>query len=151
MQNSPVKSITSPHIQHSHTLRDDVERLICAAKYGENANGEGGQFNCWGLLRYIEHEHFGIDLPTTSLGNAMARLYDERMKSGNWQVVDEPFHGAGVLMRAGADPHCGVWLEFDGGGVLHCERGTDVRFIRSAELRMHGYSKLKFYRFENNG
>ena len=92
--------------------------------------------------------HFGVDLPITSLGDPIADLHGERLKAGEWRIEDEPFHGAGVLMRTGNDPHCGVWLDFEGGGVLHCERGNGVVWQRAQVLKNHGYSKLKFYRFE---
>lgn len=127
----------------------DVIHYIQHYQYGDDGTGEDGKFNCWGLLRDIQSRFFGIDLPRTSLGNEAAYLYDKRMKSGDWELVDKPFHGAGVLMRSGHEPHCGVWLDFDGGGVLHCERGSGVRFQKMADLRVHGYSNLKYYRFNN--
>lgn len=128
---------------------DDITNYILNYRYGENACGENGLFNCWGLLRDIQMRFFGIDLPMTSLGDPLADLYSNKMKSGLWQIVDEPFHGCGVLMRAGSDPHCGVWLDFDGGGVLHCERGNGVLWQNNQSLRMSGYGNLKFYRFHN--
>lgn len=135
--------------QASAIAPDDIIKYMTNYTYGDDANGENGQFNCWGLLRDVQHRFFGIDLPPTSLGDAMAALYGKKMTSGDWVVVDEPFHGAGVLMRAGAEPHCGVWLDFDGGGVLHCERGAGIRWQRGQDLRVSGYSNLKFYRFLN--
>ena len=128
---------------------NDVINYIQNYTYGENATGENNQFNCWGLLRDVQRRFFGIELPKTSLGDEVAALYDKKMKRGDWVIVDKPFHGAGVLMRAGSDPHCGVWLDFDGGGVLHCERGHGVRFQRGNDLRVNGYSNLKYYRFIN--
>ena len=128
---------------------DDIGWYIRSFQYGENATGEDGLLNCWGLLRHVQARHFGIDLPTVSLGDALAHLYDERMTSGAWQIVPEPFHGAGVLMRDGQEPHCGVWLDIEGGGVLHCVRGIGVRWQKPLALHMSGYSRLKFYRFDN--
>lgn len=127
----------------------DVIHYMANYSYGEDANGENGQFNCWGLLRDVQRKFFGIELPITSLGDPIAQLYDERLKSGDWVKEQGPFHGAGVLMREGHEPHCGVWLDFDGGGVLHCERGNGIRFQGLLDLRACGYSKLKFYRFIN--
>lgn len=151
MRNSQVP-VTSKNVSQVLPIqRKDVERYIATYRYGENCNGENGCFNCWGLLRDVQAQFFGIDLPLTSLGDPMADLYESRMKTGDWQIVDQPFHGAGVLMRDGEDPHCGVYLDFDGGGVLHCERGIGVRWHKMADLRVHGYSRLKFYRFDNNG
>lgn len=127
----------------------DIEYYMINFSYGENANGENGQFNCWGLLRDVQARFFGISLPKSNLGDEIAELYNHKMKSGSWEIVDKPFHGCGVLMREGIEPHCGVWLDFDGGGVLHCERGNGIRFQNMASLRMSGYSHLKYYRFNN--
>lgn len=128
---------------------DDLLEYMTKYKYGENACGEDGLFNCWGLLRDVQMRFFGINLPMTSLGDPLADLYSNQMKSGRWEIVDKPFHGCGVLMRAGNDPHCGVYLDFDGGGVLHCERGNGVLWQNTHSLRVLGYGNLKFYRFDN--
>lgn len=130
-------------------LPSDVSHYVLSYRYGENATGENNEFNCWGLLRDIQKRFFGINLPKTSLGDPIAELYSNQMKSGLWEIVDKPFHGCGVLMRSGNDPHCGVWLDFDGGGVLHCERGNGVLWQREHELRASFYSNLKYYRFSN--
>ncbi len=135
--------------QHLTITPDDVWNYVLNYQYGDNACGENNQFNCWGLLREIQQKFFGINLPITSLGDPIAQLYSNKMKSGAWMVVDQPFHGCGVLMRDGRDPHCGVWLDFDGGGVLHCERGNGVLWQREQDLRLSCYANLKFYRFDN--
>ena len=135
--------------QASVMQASDVIAYITNYTYGDDANGENGLFNCWGLLRDVQRRFFGIQLPLTSLGDPMAAMYEGKMKSGDWVIEPEPFHGAGVLMRSGLEPHCGVWLDFDGGGVLHCERGSGIRWQNEADLRVCGYSNLKFYRFNN--
>lgn len=135
--------------QHSSITPSDIGHYVMTYKYGDNANGENNEFNCWGLLRDVQRRFFGIELPKTSLGDPLAELYSKQMKSGRWEIVDEPFHGCGVLMRAGNDPHCGVWLDFEGGGVLHCERGNGVLWQKEHELRASLYANLKFYRFKN--
>ena len=136
----------SPHLA---IAPDDIVHYMTHYRYGDNANGENGLFNCWGLLRDVQKRFFGIELPETSLGDPLAALYKERMTTGAWQIIDQPFHGAGVLMRDGLDPHCGVWLDFDGGGVLHCERGNGVLWQNKVQLHLYGYSNLKFYRFKH--
>ncbi|NLX17616.1 MAG: hypothetical protein GXY45_11720 [Ramlibacter sp.] len=129
--------------------RSVIDHYVRSFRYGDNATGEDGLLNCWGLLRHVQQHYFGIDLPATSLGDDMARLYEQRMQSGRWLIVPRPFHGAGVLLRDGQEPHCGVWLDVDGGGVLHCERGVGVRWQKPLDLRMAGYGRLKYYRFDN--
>lgn len=127
---------------------NDLTDYIMNYRYGEDACGENGLFNCWGLLRDVQKRFFDIQLPKTSLGDDLANLYAKQMRSGFWEVVEKPFHGCGVLMRTGLDPHCGVWLEFDGvSGVLHCERGNGVLWQNVEALRVLGYGNLKYYRF----
>lgn len=95
--------------------------------------------DCWGLLRHVQKEHFGVNLPDAPTV--------EPYRHGEWVQADQPFHGAGVLLRAGHDPHVGVWLDVDGGGVLHSLRGAGVIFTAAPALRIQGFSKPRFYRF----
>lgn len=105
-------------------------------------------FDCWGLLRHVQAEHFGKVIPDVPEFGAVARdMYDERMHSREWEIADKPFHGAGVLMRGGDDPHVGAWLDLEGGGVLHSMERVGVIWSPRATLRMLGFSRLKFYRF----
>lgn len=127
-------------------IAQDVVHYITSYRYGENAMGENGLFNCWGLVRDVYSKFFNIQLPKSNLGDPLAELHQERINSKRWVPIDAPIHGAGVLMRDGQEPHCGVWLDFDGGGVLHCERINGVRFQSISDLNNNGYSKLRFYR-----
>jgi cell wall-associated NlpC family hydrolase len=105
-------------------------------------------FDCWGLLRHVQDAHFGIEIPDVPAFGAVAReMYDERMNSREWEIVDQPFHGAGVLMRGGDDAHVGIWLDLEGGGVLHSMERVGVIWSPKLTLRMLGFCRLKFYRF----
>jgi hypothetical protein len=74
-------------------------------------------------------------------------MYQERMTSHAWEIICAPEHGAGVLMRGGDDPHVGIWLECDGGGVLHAMERVGVIWTPRQTLRLIGFSRLKYYRF----
>lgn len=105
-------------------------------------------YDCWGLLRHVQGRHFGKQIPDVPEFGYMAReMHLQRMLSGEWELVESAFHGAGVLMRGGDDPHVGVWLTLEGGGVLHAMERVGVIWSPSASLRMLGFSRLKFYRF----
>lgn len=106
-------------------------------------------FDCWGLLRHIQNTHYGRRLPDVTLGQGgtAGEAYADRMQSGAWELTPQPFDGAGVLLRAGSDPHVGVWLDVDGGGVLHALEGVGVVFQAPQSLRMSGFGRMKFYRF----
>lgn len=103
-------------------------------------------FDCWGLLKEIRDIHFGGGIPEVAFGDAARDLYGTKMRSGDWELVAAPKHGDGVLLRDGDDPHVGIYLDFDGGGVLHAQEGSGVVFTGMRELRFLGYSHAKFYR-----
>lgn len=105
-------------------------------------------FDCWGLLRYVQAAHFGRALPDLPEFGAVARdLYQARMTSRAWESIAVPEHGAGVLMRDGDAPHVGVWLDCEGGGVLHAMERVGVVWTPRQSLRLIGFSRLKYYRF----
>lgn len=104
------------------------------------------EYDCWGLLKAVRDAHFGGGIPDTPLGDAARDLYSEKLRSRDWEIVDTPSHGDGVLLREGDEPHVGVYLDLDGGGVLHAQDGTGVVFTSIRDLRLIGYSYPKFYR-----
>lgn len=71
--------------------------------------------DCWGLVRLVYADRYGIELPSWADGyldlsdrdGIGAALAAERQV---WQAVDRPAEGDVVLMRAGTLPHVGVWL-----------------------------------------
>jgi cell wall-associated NlpC family hydrolase len=124
----------------------DINRYI-GLQWSAGARGPDA-FDCWGLLRHVQAQHFGKIVPdVTEFGAVVRDMYDERMNSREWEIADQPFHGAGVLMRGGDDPHVGVFLDLEGGGVLHSMERVGVIWSPRATLRLLGFSKLKFYRF----
>ncbi|MBR8084568.1 NlpC/P60 family protein [Burkholderia vietnamiensis] len=125
---------------------DDINRYV-GLEWAAGARGPD-TFDCWGLLRHVEAEHFGVKVPDVpELDDAARELYREQMASGACEIVPAPFHGAGVLMRGGDDPHVGVWLDCEGGGVLHSMERVGVIWSPRASLRLLGFSRLTFYRF----
>lgn len=125
---------------------EDVNRYI-GLPWVAGARGPA-QFDCWGLLAHVQTRYFGRSMPVlTALGGAAREAHDSRVRSGEWETVDQPFHGAGVLMRGGDDPHVGVWLELQGGGVLHAMERFGVIWTPRSALRLQGFSRLTFYRF----
>ncbi|MEI2416223.1 NlpC/P60 family protein [Orrella sp. JC864] len=124
---------------------DDANRYI-GLPWRFGARGPDA-YDCWGLLHECRARHFGGGVPDTVLGQAAKRLYSRKLKSGEWEVVDLPAHGDGVLLRAGNDPHVGIYLDLDGGGVLHALEGCGVVFTPMRGLVSLGYSNPKFHRF----
>lgn len=116
------------------------------------ANGGLGPeaFSCWGLVRWIQREHFGRELPEIPVDaddrDAIVAGMEAVLRSGEWTRTLMPEEGAGVVLRVARDPlHVGVWVNADGGGVLHCVRHSGVWFSTRARLRQQGYVRCDFY------
>lgn len=105
-------------------------------------------YNCWGLLKVVQEVHFGVSMPYLVMGDEVGirAAYSDKMRSGEWQIVAEPSHGDGVLLRAGTHPHVGVWLDIDGGGVLHSLEGSGVIFTLRSNLNALGFGSSQYYK-----
>lgn len=116
---------------------------------------EGGEtpegFNCWGLLRYVLRYNFGVIIPNVPIHDATASVqwFVNGVRAGEVIELPGPVHGAGVLLRGGDAPHVGVYLDIDGGGVLHALEDLGVVFSPMDSLRVLGYSRLKYYRYDS--
>ncbi|MBR9971194.1 NlpC/P60 family protein [Magnetospirillum sulfuroxidans] len=117
------------------------------------ASGGSGpdSFNCWEFVRMVQARHFGRLLP--EIGNpedmlVMGRTFRDHPERRRWAKVETPAEGDCVLLRRSRHPiHVGVWLDVDGGGVLHCAEGAGVVFQRSDALALNGWAVEGFYRF----
>lgn len=109
--------------------------------------------DCWGLIRLVYAERFGVDLPSfadlyqsTADGEAVTGLINGHI--GPWREIakgDEQ-DGDGVLMSvAGLPRHIGVVVS--PGLVLHSERGTGSRIESYWSMRLRR-RVLGFYRHE---
>lgn len=108
-------------------------------------------FDCWGLVRYVQRQHYGISLEHVpvdfSSHAAILRTFIMTKEHDNWRPVDRPEDGDIVEMGSSRHPHhIGVWLDVDSGGVLHCVEGAGVGFQRKASLRVFGWSKITYMR-----
>ena len=65
--------------------------------------------------------------------------------------VAQPRDGDVVLMRQAKNPvHVGIWLDVDGGGVLHCCRNSGVVFQNVPTLNATGWFLHSYYQVKNN-
>lgn len=109
-------------------------------------------FNCWGLMRWIQLYEFGRELPTITIGDidATVKAHSDSLETGVYRLVDSPMHGDCVLLRGGNNPHVGVWLEIDGGGVIHSQTSIGVIWTPLHRLNQLGYSRRVYYRVRAN-
>lgn len=121
---------------------------------GGTPDRESWSFNCWSLFRVVQARHYGRTVPViadpgTAVGRA--RLFRRHPELRRWRRVSRPRDGDGVKMTCAESPlHVGVWLDVDGGGVLHC-REEGVTFQSPRLLRVSGVRIEGFYRFGPSG
>lgn len=112
-----------------------------------------GEHDCWQFFRRVQREQFGFDIPEVDLpfdaGNTLscARALTEGRECDKWSETDRPTEGCAVLLARGTRPtHVGVWVDANGGAVLHCARGSGVVLQDLASLNRHGWGGMRFYR-----
>lgn len=130
---------------------DQVNRLI-GLPWVSGARGPCS-FDCWGLVYFVYREYFGIELPQfpgiKEIGLfAVARLLKEGTTfGGDWTEINQPVHGCGVAMGFNRRlHHVGVWLDLDGGLVLHAAETSRVAAARLSDLRKTGINQVVYYR-----
>lgn len=104
-------------------------------------------YDCWGLLRHIQWKHFGKDLPCIRGLSVEERrdLHRDGLAREEWHPVSTPMHGDAALLRGGDSPHVGVYLDIDGGGILHSLEGVGVIFSKRIALAAQGYGRIQYY------
>ena len=117
----------------------------------------GGQgpdgFDCWGLVRYVLARHFNILAPTVDIDadnlKACALALDSGKRDNKWLETADPVEGDVALMAHARYPsHVGIWLDVDGGGILHCLRGAGVVYSTPVKLRLSGWGRIEYYRYK---
>ena len=106
-------------------------------------------YDCMAFFKFIQKEHFGICVPQIIApdyndGEALADMFSTDPERKKWVKVPKPFHGCGTLVHRPL--HIGVWLNIDGGGVLHCSRGIGVIFTQDSSWHMSGYGRKEYFR-----
>jgi cell wall-associated NlpC family hydrolase len=132
---------------------EEVDALLdCQYKEGSFGPPENG-FNCWGLLHYVQAVYFGVQMPRAPIGDAerCKQMFADHVTADVWALVEKPEHGNGALMRGGDNPHVGIYLDFDGGGILHALEGVGVVFTTVDRLNYMGFARTKYYRLSNGG
>jgi cell wall-associated NlpC family hydrolase len=117
------------------------------------ANGAQGPdaFDCWALVRHVQREHYGRELPIIGVDAddlaAVGAAFAGHPERARWQRVDAPQDGDCVLTHRGAQlDHVGVYLDLDGGRVLHAVRGSGVVCTALPVLQRLGWHPVEFYR-----
>lgn len=110
-------------------------------------------FDCWGLLHYVYKEHLGISLPEYQGADAESirtalRLIDAGPDAHQFERVLIPENLSAVAMGAASRlHHVGVYIDVDGGKVLHCQRNQGVVFQSVPDLQKRGFARIEFYNY----
>lgn len=107
-------------------------------------------YDCWGLAREVQRRLFSRDMPAIETPPeslvGLARLIANSPIRRSWRRSERPCHGAMVEMARERTPwHIGVYLDVDGGGVIHSAQHAGVCFDRVAVLRLGGWRRVTYY------
>lgn len=114
-------------------------------------NGAEGPdaYDCWGLVRAVLRDRFGIALPAVNVDAlaplAVRRAFRDSGEYDHWQEIDAPVVEGDVVLMSHAKHvhHIGLWTA---GGVLHAVEGAGVVHQHLQSLRMHGWNVVSVYR-----
>lgn len=98
----------------------------------------------------MQKNHFNLDLPIIDVDFdsllKTVRAFDSKTERSNWDEIKRPVDGCVVsLSHAKHTSHVGVYLDIDGGGVLHCVRGAGVIFSTMSNLKLSGWGRISLY------
>ena len=112
------------------------------------------EFDCWGLISTVMRERAGIDVPLAPVARDRDDLRDvlrEFQQSPlhiDWLEIKKPERDLdGALMAQGKYPvHVGLYINADGGKVLHAIKEGGVVCMSLATLRHNGFRVVRWYR-----
>lgn len=108
-------------------------------------------YDCWGLVWHVYGCRFGVVLPAypgICGANLMAagRRIDQGRRNYEWQRIDTPEHGCTVAMsQSRRFHHVGIWLDLDGGRILHSRAGAGTLLESIGSLKRSRW-RVAFYR-----
>lgn len=109
-------------------------------------------YDCWGLVVEIHRRLYGRTLEIIPVEEnnlkALIRTIDAHPERQHWEAVKNPREGNIALMRQSRHPiHVGIWLDVDGGGIMHCIQGAGVVFQNLLSLGSMGWKIDNYYRY----
>lgn len=115
--------------------------------------GEGPQaYSCWGFFRMVQTTRFGIAVPAVHVDvdddAALLHAVSRHPEGQRWEKVSAPRHGDAVIVHRPL--HIGIWIDYEGGGVLHCVRGIGVIFTPGSAWASSGFGRREYRRIKNS-
>lgn len=111
-------------------------------------------YDCWGLVKTVLQRHYHTHVPLIILAEnnlkTLLEAFVAHPERRRWIPAQKPFDGDVVLLRQSRYPcHVGLWLDVDGGGILHAHQGAGVVFQKEQDLKVMGWSIEGFYRHQS--
>jgi hypothetical protein len=131
----------------------EIVYSVLGVKYESGSMGPD-TFDCWGLVRHVQKEAFGRELqiiePPSDNARDLVKFIRNHSEHLNWEKVDAPVHGGVVELSNSNNPHhIGVYLDIDGGGILHCSF-AGVTFDPLIVLKASGWRRFNFYKYKHD-
>lgn len=110
-------------------------------------------FDCWGLVYWIYKQHFNVELPSYPCVNALnlkqvTQVVTDESKDLEWFKLENAVDNCVVAMSKNTKHlhHVGLYLDVDGGLVLHAldERNVIAQPLR--DLTRTGWRRVEFYK-----
>lgn len=109
-------------------------------------------WDCMAFAVHVQRCYFGIEMPDVIIPDyddprSLVALNNGHHEHAHWRPVEVPQHGDMVLIRK--PMHYGVYLDVDGGGVLHCVRGQGVVFTKLSNWLASGFGRREYLRHQS--
>ncbi|TXN23985.1 glycoside hydrolase [Methylobacterium sp. WL9] len=139
-------------MQHIECLQP---KAVCPAAYVSALQGQPNtvEKHCWEWVRLFQRDLLDRNLPPVLISDRLnarelVKAFHAHPERKRWRQTPAPAHGAIVLMhRPGSHAraiHAGVYLDLDGGGVLHADEDAGVTFDDPASLNLRNW-RTEFY------
>ncbi len=120
-------------------------------KWGLGASGPDA-YDCHHLVIELQKKIYNKELPSVAVNAASLRdIVKKISKDKVWdrfEKIDSPEDGCIVKLFTAVNPdHIGLYIDIDGGGIIHSLRHTGVVFD-TVFILQKTYSKLEFFRYK---
>ena len=136
------------------TITDIMHYMAAPYTTGGGSIEEG--FDCWTLLKDIYKHQLNVeipDLPHININDVYSlreNITNEKAIRSDWLLLDSPVNLCAVAMSKfnRCVHHVGVFIDIDGGKVLHTSPGIGVSFVKLNIIKKD-FKTVKYYGLRN--
>lgn len=115
------------------------------------------EYDCWGLLWHVYRTRLNIELPeypgmnTANVWEVARKIEGVIISDMDWKQIKSPIHLCAVAMSSGRVlHHVGVWLDIDGGLVLHSRDSGAITAQSLRGLSSIGIQRIIYYKHKDH-